>query len=635
MKRRYRLTLSAAVFCCITLGCAAVRADTQADLDAALKKIDTELYKQSEADVRGLLDTVIERHWKPGKELSVKFDNVGSAAVGPMFMRAYEMLGDRKYKQAGLDFADALLQIQRKDGLFPASCVLRRMGQSRVRGGDVRFEDNHNFAPFAILVYAYKLSGDKKYLDAARRHADAVLGVQNPADSPVWRGGWPLRYGGKQKPRKHTASSVGYVINDYTTLNGMRTMLMMYFLTKDKKYIERIQLLPKWHIEAQLGIGNVRAWGDQYDAYNQPTWERNFESPMIEPRMFNRCVAPMLMYFYAVTGREVYRNLLVEGRNWLRSVEDKSGWAHEYTFDGRANTSKGYRVRLMDPKDGGRGKVVLEAIDPVIDLIKRDGLKGIRAWYGRRPTKYDAKQYLAARLAAARRVTDAGRVVRLWSLKDNTLVRRKFLHRVRQRALKRITGDLSGSSPYYWAFWRVVQPRFVPPRGWATWQYVWDVRVAQGKIDADTAAWGGRGIEANGAPTWFFEPWDMVGDWSTFAVEVENWLDIPLKPPVVHVAGAAVEPASITLKAAKEREIRLVLEPKDATCRTAVWTSSDEAVARVVPRMLDKIDPKANRPHYRTGGKLFVVAGKAGKATITATTTDGHHRAECKVTVAR
>jgi len=641
MKRRYphRLTLAAAVFCCLGLTGVQARTDTQVELDAALKKIDTELYKQSEADLRAFLDRLIETYWRPGgKDFAVSFDCGGQAVLAPMLLRAYEMLGDQKYRKAGLDFADALLQIQRPDGLFPSTCILRR-GRKSSPGAGPRFEDEHNFVPFAVVVYAYKVSGDEKYLKAARRHADMVLSIQDPAKNSIWRGGWPLAYNGPPKPRQHAARFSGYVINDYTTYDGMRTMIMMYFLTRDKKYIERIQLLPKWHIEAQLGIGNVRAWGDQYDAYNQPTWERNFESPMIEPRMFNRCVAPVLMYFYAVTGDEVYRNLLFEGRDWLRSVEAKPGWASEYTFDGRPSVSEGYRVRILDPQDRFAhvtSKVILETINPVIELIKRDGRKGLRAWYGPRPTRYDKKQYLAARLAAARRVTDERRVVRLWSMKEHAVVQGKFLERVRSRPLNpKGLARKPYDNGYFWRFWRPVQPKAAPPRGWAAWQYVWDVRVARGEIDADTAAWGGRGIEGYGAPTWFFEPWDMAGDWSTLAVEVEDWLDIPLKPPVVHVTGAGVEPVSMSLEAGKEREITLVLKPKDATCKTAIWTSSDEAVAKVAGRMLDKIDPKASRPHFRTGGKLFVVAGKPGKATITVTTTDGHRRARCMVTVTK
>ena len=34
-----------------------------------------------------------------------------------------------------------------------------------------------------------------------------------------------------------------------------------------------------------------------------------------------------------------------------------------------------------------------------------------------------------------------------------------------------------------------------PPFGWASWQYVWDARVATGLIDAKAGAWSGRGME--------------------------------------------------------------------------------------------------------------------------------------------
>ena len=56
------------------------------------------------------------------------------------------------------------------------------------------------------------------------------------------------------------------------------------------------------------------------------------------------------------------------------------------------------------------------------------------------------------------------------------------------------------------------------------WQYVWDVRLAQGKIDADTAATGGRGMEAYVQ----YDRWDVQGDWTARAVEAEDWMNVPL-----------------------------------------------------------------------------------------------------------
>lgn len=58
----------------------------------------------------------------------------------------------------------------------------------------------------------------------------------------------------------------------------------------------------------------------------------------------------------------------------------------------------------------------------------------------------------------------------------------------------------------------------------AQWQYVWDTRLALSKIDADTAATGGRGLEA----MHHYPRWDVMGDWTTRAVEVEDWMKVPL-----------------------------------------------------------------------------------------------------------
>ena len=52
-----------------------------------------------------------------------------------MWFRGYEMLGEKKYLQAGLDFVDAILQTQRGDGMFPAAARLRRGGKSEGRAG--------------------------------------------------------------------------------------------------------------------------------------------------------------------------------------------------------------------------------------------------------------------------------------------------------------------------------------------------------------------------------------------------------------------------------------------------------------------------------------------------------------------
>jgi hypothetical protein len=61
--------------------------------------------------------------------------------------------------------------------------------------------------------------------------------------------------------------------------------------------------------------------------------------------------------------------------------------------------------------------------------------------------------------------------------------------------------------------------------GWAQWQFVWDVRLALGKIDADTAARGGLGLESERLA----QPWDMMWHWESRCIDVEDWLAVPLQ----------------------------------------------------------------------------------------------------------
>jgi len=156
-------------------------------------------------------------------------------------------------------------------------------------------------------------------------------------------------------------------------------------------------------------------------------------------------------------------------------------------------------------------------------------------------------------------------------------------------------------------------------------------------IDADTAAWGGRGLESAGAPTWFFPIWDTVGDWSTKAVEARNWLDVLLEDTVAHVKDVRLEPDSMTLKPGETREIKPVFTPENATRKTGTWKVNSAGVHNVCwiePEMKDEINPSVVKPEYSREGKIMVHAGMphgAPKATITFITTDGKHTATCKV----
>jgi hypothetical protein len=634
------LTLAAALLCSLMFGGSEARADTQAELDATVEEIDMKLYEQNEADIRALLVKLIETYWKPGQTFNVYYDCAAHGSYGAMWFRGYEMLGDEKYLKAGLDMVDGIIQTQYGNGMFPNAARLQRGGKSSPAPNTApRLEDAHNFVQFALVCYAYKVSGDKKYLDAALKHAEALRSCQDPTRDATWMGPWPHTWHNATKPLDASGPNYGqnhcYMLNDYATWDSMRTMVMAYKLSGDKKFIERISPLSNYLFKSQVGLGNVRGWRDMTDAWDKTTWQRRHEGPLIDPRNFNRFTCPMLAYFAAVTGRDAGLNMIRESYDWLRSVEQPGGFGAKYTYDGREGLMGAYRVMLTDAYHG-RSKVLLDGAEIILAAIGDDGVEGLRKWYGSRPVKYDEQQYLAARLEAARRITDEELTVRMCAMDELAPVTGKFLDRVRQRPAKSATTDLDQKGGWAWVWWRPGAPH--PYRGWTAWQYVWDVRVARGKIDPDTAAWGGRGLESAGAPTWFFPKWDTVGDWSTKAVEAENWLDIPFEAPFTPVQSVRLEPASMSLRLTEIKEIKPIFTPADATCQSGTWTvKAGFAVCWVKPQMRAKIDSSVVRPAYPRDGKINVHAGLPhgfpGKGIITFTSTDGKHTATCEVTV--
>ena len=87
-----------------------------------------------------------------------------------VYFRAYEIFGDKNYLEAGLNRADLILKAQWSKGHWPWGT---RLGENFVR-----IQDGFNNEPFWIMLYAYKLSGNKKYYESAKRCADVLLSLQ-------------------------------------------------------------------------------------------------------------------------------------------------------------------------------------------------------------------------------------------------------------------------------------------------------------------------------------------------------------------------------------------------------------------------------------------------------------------------
>ena len=494
------------------------------------------------------------------------------AAVG--FFRAYELFGDKKYLDAGLKRTDLMLARQFPKGHWA-------WGN---KGNDImRIQDGFTTRPFWIMLYAYKLSDDKKYFESARRAADVLLSAQSAG------GGWPdyWSFSGRRLGGTAGPGNGGISFNDSATNASFRIMVMMYHLTGDRKYIAKLGNLGPWIAKANVGKGEVAGWSQQYHGDGRPVRARAYEIELCYPQVTAWHVGPLLTWLYLMDGDEAHIELLkkayasherirVEDLAYLADwkaiqevwtdapsypwsvyrpglpdayLPDCSNWgcvqiaykmipfkpitpkqireygrfmhqdqpnvpemaklARAYQAPPRWNNTYLYTYTSAKVGNG------MFTVRRVLLEHKRGGREAVLGYYSH-PTKYTPDQYLQARIDAAKRVLDYRNrsLAVAWgdSPWSNSIGAWKDFGWV-SRKDKWYTRDFAFTTSGPWS-----------GRVWYQWQFLHDNKLAHGKIDADAAARGGRGLEmyAN------LDSWDVLGEWGMACHELENHFKVPI-----------------------------------------------------------------------------------------------------------
>lgn len=506
----------------------------QEGINVLLSKIDSEMYAQCEKDIRESLDKLIEKYGVYGiyppkdrdwieNSIKVDLEEGQLPPAAARFFRAYETFGDETYLQAGLKTADFFYQIQHENGSYPAAAILERGGKANAdisrkhkhSLGVARMEDAHQYPAFCLMLYAYKLTGEKKYLNSAKKWGNLFFEKIQHHD---W-GCSPDYWDGKSRPIGEAyvkgddwdwGVPNGGSYSDHATYDGFMTTMAMYHLTQDPKYLKYSSKLGQWIFLTHQGEGATRGWADNYNRLNEPVQARHHEGHNIEPRTANRFTLPMMMWFYVMTGEERYRILFEETIAWLRSMEHPNGsnspkyawfteaslkpvgWSSEYLPDGSEAwtteyTSYRYDLPSSWPKElkeqglanGGHPnyttiKVELSGAEKMLAILNSEGLVGWRNLF-KGNANWSPDQFLEKRIEAAHRCIDI-----------NT------------------------------------KPESLDQK----WQFVWDANLATGKVSLKSAAYGGHGLLK-----WtedFTDLWNVHYDWTSRVIAVDNWLDVPI-----------------------------------------------------------------------------------------------------------
>jgi hypothetical protein len=566
------------------------RAAGQRELETLLARIgvresqkwaDPQFLQRIETEILNWLDSQIAPVAAIGAYTGGDAQRLRNAAVG--FFRAHEIFGLRKYLDAGLKCADRILEAQWPRGHWPWPGKGERF---------IRIQDGTTTRPFWIMLYAYRLSGEKKYRESALRCADVLFSIKRPG------GGWgdQWAFGGGRSGNSGVYHGTSF--NDGATNDPFQIMVMAYHLTGDRKYINRLHEVGEFIVKARMGEGNVIGWCEQYNDDAGPVRARQYEIELPYPRALTRAVGPLLIWLYLMDGNEAHMDLLRGAYSWHEQVRQKEldpqiqaqwkamamawspsshvmtqnylmeyrpGWPDAWLPDG-SNWGRvlGFRMMAWNPLTAQQKKKYGNLVDhgwpPVAQLAgmarahkppprgynmyvhchsgvgnslseirrallehKRGGRAGMLRYYSH-PTKYTTDQYLQARIQAARRVLD---------MRNRRLA---YPYNKRPGYTGMSTADdfgfVSAKGRWYGdpsTKWGAAFQTVYPPGSniWYQWQMIYDFRLARGQVDADAAARGGRGLESVAMHT-HLDSWDVLGEWGMASHEMENYFDVPL-----------------------------------------------------------------------------------------------------------
>jgi len=241
----------------------------------------------------------------------------GSPRTAINLLYGYEVMGDTRLLDAGLRTAEFLLAAQDERGFWVHGYRMTVNGIVPAAGDrHIKFQDLVQAHPMFYLGYAYRLTGDERYLDAVKRAGEFYLAAQNP------NGSWSHHFDAEEGVGKNAIGEPqAGELNDSAMNSAIDIMVFMYHLTGEGKYIRAIRRAGDWLIEAQGDT--VPLWADQYDPDNNPQWARSFEPPAWGVTATTLAVQAL---------REVYRFSADE--RYVEPIERTVAWMEENLPDG-------------------------------------------------------------------------------------------------------------------------------------------------------------------------------------------------------------------------------------------------------------------------------------------------------------
>ncbi len=235
---------------------------------------------------------------------------------------AYEALGDDRYLGAARATAEMYLATQDPELGYWIHGYYYDNGEYIPDTRNPLIQDHCQTGPLMLLAYMHRVTGDERYLDAAKRSADFLITAQNP------NGSWPHHWDVERRVGL-TARGVegGGEVNDYGTAGPVQALLNMHRYTGEERYRDAALRGADWLVEAFIDTGDLAGWAGQYDADNNPVEARHFEPPSVT-QYAARWAASGLFAAWSATLDEKYLAPMRRVLEWYdaNKVGDEGWW---------------------------------------------------------------------------------------------------------------------------------------------------------------------------------------------------------------------------------------------------------------------------------------------------------------------
>ncbi|HIE27882.1 TPA: pectic acid lyase [Candidatus Poribacteria bacterium] len=181
------------------------------------------------------------------------FDDNTTQSALRFIMAVHKTTGEEKYLSAvkyGLDF---MLKSQFENGAWPQGYPLASKGYSRW----YTFNDNAMNDCIKVMLDAYHIYGDEKYLESAKRGGDFIIASQLPEP----QAGWAQQYDYDMKP-VHARWFEPAAVCAAVTGRNIKTLIDLYLQTGEEKYLKPIPAAIAWLERSRLEDGQ---WARFYE----------------------------------------------------------------------------------------------------------------------------------------------------------------------------------------------------------------------------------------------------------------------------------------------------------------------------------------------------------------------------------